>query len=192
MKKGFAAFASILFITVLVACNLPAGGTGTGTGPDEIATTVAQTFEAMTVSAPQTPLDTPTLPPTQSQAPSLTPTSTLTLTPAITSTPEPGSIIGDVKNYSYGAIPVLKIIAFNQDTSYLMWWSWKNGEGMTSYAMNGYIPPAHYQVVAYDAAGHAGGCTTIIEVKSNQTVRCDITNWGGSYPVNPSPNFAVP
>ncbi len=67
-----------------------------------------------------------------------------------------------------------------------MYWYWITGAGQTSYSMDGYIPPSVYQVVAYDASGHAGGCTGLVTVMSNQTVNCDITGWGGSYPTKPS------
>jgi hypothetical protein len=49
-----------------------------------------------------------------------------------------------------------------------------------------YLIPGHFQVVAYDSSGHAGGCTFNVLVISDQTVNCDITNWGGSYRAKPS------
>ncbi len=52
--------------------------------------------------------------------------------------------------------------------------------------MNGYITAGDYQVVAYDSSGHAGGCAGNVKVVTNQTVICDIGNWGGGYPAKPS------
>ena len=52
--------------------------------------------------------------------------------------------------------------------------------------MDGYISEGKYKMVAYDSSGHAGGCTTIIEVKADEMVTCDITSWGGGYPAKPA------
>jgi hypothetical protein len=59
--------------------------------------------------------------------------------------------------------------------------------GETNFSMSSsYLIPGHFQVVAYDSSGHAGGCTVLVLVISNQTVNCDITDWGGGYPAKPS------
>jgi hypothetical protein len=61
------------------------------------------------------------------------------------------------------------------------------GAGETYFSMSSnYLIPGHFQVVAYDSSGHAGGCTINVLVISNQTVNCDITNWGAGYPAKPS------
>jgi hypothetical protein len=80
----------------------------------------------------------------------------------------------------------LAIVAYGQEPpnyySYLI-----TGAGETYFSMSSnYLIPGHFQVVAYDSSGHAGGCTINVLVISNQTVICDITNWGGGYPAKPS------
>jgi hypothetical protein len=59
------------------------------------------------------------------------------------------------------------------------------GDGYYSMSTD-YLIPGKYQVVAYDSSNHTGGCAALITVISEQTVTCDITNWGGGYPSKPS------
>jgi hypothetical protein len=59
--------------------------------------------------------------------------------------------------------------------------------GDTAYSMSSkYLLPGKFQVVAYDSSSHSGGCPVIVTVISDQTVTCNITNWGGGYPAKPS------
>lgn len=168
----------------LAACNLPRPTTESDSGPDLLQTSVAATLAALNG---QTPLATPT----QGQQFTTTPFPTMTLaftnTPLFTSTPEPGfgSISGGILNYPYGDIPKITIVAFEQETPYHYWY-WITAPGSTFYSMDGYISTGKYQVVAYDPDGHKGGCTTIVEVKKNEMVTCDITDWAGSYPDKPA------
>jgi hypothetical protein len=130
--------------------------------------------------------------PTNTQAPTATlePTNTKapteTLRPTITSTPAPGTIAGSISGYPYGSVPGLAIVAFGQEPPYN--YSWMiSGLGETYFSMSSsYLVPGHYQVVAYDASGHAGGCTVLVLVISDQTVNCDITDWSAAYPAKPS------
>lgn len=183
---------SLLFVTVfcllLASCNLPGPATETGAAPGLLETSVAATLQALTPSAPpQQPLASPTLEvqPTQTQEAASTPVPTNT--PNSTNTPEPGfgSISGGIKNYPYGNIPNITIVAYEQNPPYHYWYL-ITAAGNTSYLMDGYVSTGKYQVVAYDPSGHKGGCTTIVEVKKDQTVTCDITDWAGSYPDKPA------
>jgi hypothetical protein len=77
-------------------------------------------------------------------------------------------------------------VAFGQEPPYNYCWL-ITGVGTTYFAIGcDHLLPGHYQVVAYDASDNRGGCTTLVLVVSNQTVNCDITNWGGGYPAKPS------
>jgi hypothetical protein len=210
MKSIFPRLAiSILLVILLTACDMPQGG-NTGTDTGTVATKVVLTLAALTQSAQQTPLASPRSPssptlvqPTTTQTPTLTPTltpieiagSSPTLTPTLhptdaavpssTATPPPGTIAGNITGYPYGSIPGLAIVAFQQEAPYHYWY-WLTTAGSSYYSMDGYISTGNYQVVAYDSSGHAGGCTVNVLVISNQTVNCDITNWGGGYPAKPS------
>jgi hypothetical protein len=119
-----------------------------------------------------------------------TPTVSPTITSEFTNTPEPGfgGIEGSILGYPYGAIPRLVIVAFKKEPPYPYRYEILV-PGSSYYSMTAgvdyYLSTGKYQVVAYDASGHAGGCNTIIEVKKDQMVTCDITNWGGSYPSKP-------
>jgi hypothetical protein len=116
----------------------------------------------------------------------MTPTITKTPIPTQTPIPKPGSITGGISGYPYGSIPKLSIVAFGQEPPYNYSY-WITASGDTSYSMtSNYLIPGKYQVVAYDSSGHAGGCTTLVDVKSEQSSNCDITDWGGSYPSKPS------
>lgn len=193
MKPIFPRMAvSILLILLLVACNLPQGGvTATDTGT--VATKVVLTLTALTQSAQQTPLASLTLTASETfSQPTFTPSSTLTQTPALSPTPsitpipKPGTIEGSISGYPYGSVPRLAIVAYGQEPPYNYSY-WITGAGETYFAMSSsYLIPGHYQVVAYDSSGHAGGCTNNVQVISDQTVDCDITNWGGGYPAKPS------
>jgi hypothetical protein len=189
MKTRYSSF--VIFITLLLltaSCNLPSR-TEPPT-PDTVATIVAGTMGALTT---QTVSDTPTVtvpiptiitftpiplstPTTFATiTPSSTPTTAVTGTPSPTATPGMGSISGGVYGYPYGTIPSLTFVAFSQETYH--WLYWINLAGASYYVTDVFIPAGKYQVVAYDAAGHVGGCVTIITVKANETAICDITDW---------------
>ena len=193
---------SILLILLLAACNLPQNGV---TLPETgiVATKVASTLAALTQSAQQMLLASPTSPagvqpttqiptqlptattgPTNTQIPTREPTETSA--PTTTPIPAPGTIAGSISGYPYGSVPGLAIVAFGQEApfnrSYLI-----TGVGVTYFEMStSYLLPGHYQVVAYDSSGHTGGCSVNVLVISDQTVNCDIANWGGGYPAKPS------
>ena len=114
-------------------------------------------------------------------------TETPSLTPNVTGTPEPGfgSISGNIYGYPYGIIPQIVIVAFEQLPPYHYWYV-INAPGSSIYSMDGFISSGKYQVVAYDPAGHSGGCVNIIVVKADEMITCDISNWGGGYPVKPA------
>ena len=193
--------ASIIIILLLAACNLPQGDV---TAPDHgtVSTKVALTLEALTQPVQKTPITSPSTPimeqltntPTPTLTGTMGPTNTQTSTPSPTGTtgptntpiPLPGSIAGSISGYPYGSVPGLAIVAYGQEPpynySYLI-----TGAGETYFEMSSsYLIPAHYQVVAYDSSGRAGGCTFNVLVISNETVNCDITNWGGGYRAKPS------
>lgn len=181
MMKIRAILIGAIILGCLSACNLPLAGPTTGV--DAVASLVAATLQEMaTPVASLIPSALPTMP-----LPTSTPAATLTPTPGTTTTPLPGSIEGSISGYPYGSIPKLTVVAFDKSSPYLRYWFWKTASGNTTYAMDGYITPGTYQVVAYDASGHAGGCTTLVTVVSDQKVNCDITDWAGSYPANPHP-----
>ena len=201
MKPIFPRLAvSLLLVILLAACNLPKGDV---TGPDTgaVATKVALTLAALTQTAQQMPITSPASPtsdqPTNTQIPTLTgttvptytqiPTRLPTETPGPTNTPlsAPGTISGSISGYPYGSVPGLAIVAFGQEPPYRYWYL-LTAPGSTYYSMDGYITTGNYQVVAYDSSGHAGGCTVNVLVISNDTVNCDITNWGGGYQAKPS------
>jgi hypothetical protein len=111
---------------------------------------------------------------------------TLTLPPSATPIPKPGSIEGAISGYPYGSQPSLAIVAFGQAPpnyySYMI-----TNPGVSSFSMSSnYLIPGQFQVVAYDASGHSGGCPALVTVISEKTVTCDISNWGGGYPPKPS------
>ena len=107
----------------------------------------------------------------------------VTYIPSVTATPGLGALTGGVYGYPYGTIPRLVFVASNQETG-----RWKysiNMAGLSYYSPEYFIPEGKYQVVAYDTAGHAGGCVTIVTVKANEIAVCDITDWIGVYPGKP-------
>jgi hypothetical protein len=200
MKRVPAIFVSFLLTSCLCACNLPQTGTPGGTNSDAVATEVVLTLAAFTQTAQPSPLPsialiTPT--DTQASAPSPTWTSTSALTPSMAQTPtasttpipKPGAIAGGISGYPYGSVPSLVVVAYKQNSG--TYWYLITNPGATSYSMTdssnkGFVSPGSYQVVAYDASGNTGGCPSIVTVISEQTVNCDITNWGGGYPAKPS------
>ena len=172
---------SLLPVVLLAACNLPQGKPDTGI----VATKVALTLAALTQSAPQAPLATPEIPATQ-VLPTYTPIPTYTVGATETPNLTPGVIAGGISGYPYGSVPRLAIVAFQQEAPYNRGYIITIA-GETYFVNNSsYLIPGHYQVVAYDSSGHTGGCSVIVQVISNQTVNCDITNWGGGYPAKPS------
>lgn len=176
-----AVLTGLIILGFLAACNLPQAGP---TPPiDAVASLVAATLQEM--ATPAIPLVSSVLP--TLLLPTSIPAVTLTPTPETTATPLPGSIEGRISGYPYGSLPKLTVVAFDKSSPYLRYWYWKTASGNTTYSMDGYVTPGTYQVVAYDASGHAGGCTTLVTVVSDQKVSCDITDWAGSYPANPVP-----
>jgi hypothetical protein len=191
-----------LFLAILLAgCSLPEANPTADAGL--VATKVAATLSAFTQSALHTPNISsvsptsiqPTIMQATTQVPTMTigytstPTNTPLSTVTIGLTPTPtlglGTITGSITGYPYGSVPSLAIVAFGQEPPNRYWY-WITGTGNTYYSMDGYITTGHYQVVAYDSSGHAAGCTAIVQVLSNQTVTCDITDWGGGYRAKPS------
>lgn len=160
---------------------------------DQPTNTQIPTFtETMGPTNTQIPTLTETMGPTYTQIPTETtgPTNsqipTETTDPTNTPNSAPGTIAGGISGYPYGSVPGLAIVAYGQEPpynySYMI-----TGAGETYFAMSSsYLIPGHYQVVAYDSSGHAGGCTVNVLVISNETVNCDITNWGGGYRAKPS------
>jgi hypothetical protein len=190
----------LFLILTLVACNLQSSN-ATPTQANPVATSVEQTFEALT----QAPVQTLTAAPSVTAAsatPSLTPTPTATLTPRFTSTftptftltklptntpiPKPGTIAGNILGYPYGSLPALTIVAYGQDPPY--YYSYIiSAAGSSYYSMStDYLIPGLFQVVAYDAAGHAGGCPGLVTVISEQTVTCNISDWSSSFRSKPA------
>ena len=192
-------------ISCLCACNLPNATTSGPVNTGAVATQVVLTMAVFTQSAQPAPLSSPTLnqlssptpgrptsTPTTAFSPTLTPTirptatMTLTLPPSATPIPKPGSIAGAISGYPYGSLPSLVIVAFGQEPPY--YYSYLiTSPGDTSFSMSSsYLIPGQFQVVAYDSNGHSGGCPAMVTVISEQTVTCDISNWGSGYPPKPS------
>jgi hypothetical protein len=180
MKTPFVVF--FVLSLFLVACNVPRLVETADTDQSQIETIVATTAQALTQHAVTSPQQ-----PSSTASDSLSSTITPTLTPNITDTPEPGfgSISGNIYGYPYGDLPQLAIVAHEQQPPYHYWYLIL-GVGNSFFSMDGYVSSGKYQVVAYDSSGHAGGCTSIVEVKNNEMVTCDITNWGGGYPAKPA------
>jgi hypothetical protein len=183
IKIKLVVFLFLILILLLTSCGSNQSATPT---VDTVASIVAATMQALT---PQVPLNTAT---TASISPEQTATLTPiaatpnplgTGTPTITTTPGIGALQGSVVGYPYGGIPKLVFVAFSQDNG--RWYYWINLAGQSYYATDQFLPGGKYQVVAYDASGHAGGCKIIVEVKANETGLCDITDWIGSYPAKP-------
>jgi hypothetical protein len=194
-----------LLVACLSACNLPVAATPAQINSGAVATGVVLTLAALTQSAQPTPISSPTSQPLASptsaqlaSTPTLAASSTFTptigpsatnaptLAPSATPIPKPGTISGNISGYPYGSLPSLAIVAYGQNPpnyySYLT-----TNPGDTSYSMSStYLIPGPFQVVAYDSYGHSGGCPNLVTVISDQTVTCDITNWGSGYPPKPS------
>lgn len=205
MKRPFAILVSILLVLCLDSCNLQNAATSGPVNSGEVATQVVLTLAAYTQSAQTASLSSPTLnqfsSPTLGQptsTPTVAPTSTftqtfgpsatmtLTLIPSATPIPKPGSIEGAISGYPYGSQPSLAIVAFGQTPPYYYSYMITN-PGDSSFSMSSnYLIPGQFQVVAYDASGHSGVCPALVAVISEQTVTCDISNWGGGYPPKPS------
>jgi len=205
MKRPFELLVSALLTSCLCACNFPGAVTPSGVNPGEVATQVVMTLAVFTQSAQPEPLSSPTLEPLSSTTrtqptntitvaltPTFTPmlaymlTQTLTLKPTDTPLPKPGSIAGAITGYPFGNLPSLAIVAFGQERPYNHSYLITN-PGDSSYSMSTiYLIPGQFQVVAYDSSNHSGGCAALITVISEQTVTCDITNWGAGYPPKPS------
>ncbi len=205
MKRSFKLFISALLTSFLCACNFPGAATSVTLNPGQVATQVVltlavytQTAQPASLSSPsseQLPSPTVELPtntsttaatPTFTPTPGPSPTQTLTLAPTNTPIPKPGSIAGAISGYPYGSQPGLAIVAFGKAPPYYYSYIMIN-PGASSYSMSSdFLIPGQFQVVAYDASGNSGGCTALVTVISEQTVTCDITNWGGGYPPKPS------
>jgi hypothetical protein len=205
MKRPFAILVSILLVLCLDSCNLQNAATSGPVNSGEVATQVVLTLAAYTqfaqtasLSSPTLnqfssptlgqPTSTPTVAPSSTFTPTFGPSATMTLTlpPSATPIPKPGSIEGAISGYPYGSQPSLAIVAFGQAPpnyySYMI-----TNPGVSSFSMSSnYLIPGQFQVVAYDASGHSGGCPALVTVISEQTVTCDISNWGGGYPPKPS------
>ncbi len=175
-------FPYFLVLALLVtSCGQPAPATPAA---DTVATIVAATMQALTPqNALETPSATPTLPELTATVTPITATANPSEsgTPSITATPGMGMANGGVYGYPYGAVPRLVVVAFNQEDQH--WYYVITLAGQNYYSMD--LLEGKYQLVAYDAAGHAGGCVTIATVKANETANCDITDWIGSYPAKP-------
>jgi hypothetical protein len=202
MKRTHSRSGGCLFLVILLAaCSLQQANPISDS--DLVATKVEATLAGLTQSALLTPATampslTP-LPPTVTQAATLAPSATIgftatptitmppTLTMGVTPSPTPGlgTIAGSIIGYPYGSVPALAIVAFGQKPPFNYWY-WITGTGNTFFSMDGYITTGQYQVVAYDSSGHVGGCVVIVQVVTNQTVTCDISNWGGGYPSKPA------
>jgi hypothetical protein len=175
----------VLFLLVLTACHLPRQTVNPSPLPNDILqTSVAATLSALDVS--QTPLPTPTLAQQFTPTPFPTMTPAFTNTPLMTNTPEAGfgSISGAIV-YPFGGSPRFTVVAYEQNPPYHYWY-WVTAPGDSYYSMSGYVSTGRYQVVAYSSDGPRGGCTTIVEVKRNETSVCDITDWAGSYRDKPA------
>jgi hypothetical protein len=183
---------STMLICLLVGCNLPEVISNTPVN-ETVPTKVALTLAALTQPAQLTsalpgispePSTIATEVPTNTQIPTLTPTETPG--PTITPRSAPGTIAGSISGYPYGSLPSLAIVAYGQESPY--YYSYMiTGAGQSYFEMTtDFLLPGHYQVVAYDSSGHAGGCNLNAAVVSNTTVNCDITNWSGSYRAKPS------
>lgn len=94
-----------------------------------------------------------------------------------------GSISGGIYGYPYGGLPNMYVVAFNQDTGQWRWVGTAIGQAWFSFDE---LPAGHYQIVAYDASGNAGGCMTIVFISGGSQATCDCNDWAGGYPAMPS------
>ena len=205
MRQAFVVIFLFLWILILSACNLPLGGEPAQTPTTSLDQNVVMTLTAISQNQQQIPTQSPipvlptnTLEPSSTFTPTFTlepsPTFTFTKTGAPTQTkaptttpkPEPGTIEGGISGYPYGSLPKLAIVAFQQEPPY-NWSYWITAPGSSYFAMtSAYLLPGKWLVVAYDASDNRGGCPTLVTVKSEETVSCNITDWSGSYPAKPS------
>jgi len=102
--------------------------------------------------------------------------------PGFQPTAKLGILAGSISGHPYGSLPQLIIVAFSQDTPY---WYWVGTVAGQAYYTITDLPPGNYLVAAYDTDGHAGGCPNLMKVIAGQTATADISDWSGSYPVNP-------
>ncbi len=204
--KNTSAFIIILVILIFAsACNLPTPGRADETPTLSFNDKVEQTLTAIREAAQKTPSETPgpvtatdtfvpsmTLISTQTLEPSATFTLTRTISPSATKAatktlvPKPGTIEGGISGYPYGALPSLAIVALEQDPPYNYSY-WITAPGDSNFSMTSqYLLPGKYLVVAYDADGNSGGCPSVVTVKSEETVYCNITDWSSSFPAKPA------
>jgi len=208
MKRAFVLISTFLLISCLGACNLTQNGTPPESNQNNIATQVVSTLTAVAQAKipPPTPQQTtlptladsptPELPtnteplvlssPTATLTLTITPTITRTVEPSNTPIPKPGSIEGSISGYPYGTVPSLSIVAFGQEPPYNYSYIITSPDDNFYNMSSKYLIPGKFQVVAYDSSNHRGGCAKIITVISEQTVTCNITNWGAGYPAKPA------
>lgn len=194
MKKVIA-FAFVFGLLILLAaCNLP----GFGKSDSDVSSMVSETLNALTpqdsggstagtqmagtdtgLNSNQNPSLTAFITPSITQNPSITPN------PSATPKPNPGSISGSIQGYPYGSLPALTIVAFHQGSSYH--WYTITAYGQTYYSLDDIVyPPGSYLVVAYDNAGHRGGCPGLVTVVSDQMATCNISDWSSAFPDKPA------
>lgn len=191
MKKPLKLFITLFLMSSLFACTLPGKGSATGTPSDSVVTKVAATLTALAQSEQQTlTAQAPTATATVSM-PTLTPSATSTLTPEVSPTPtntpipKPGTIAGGISGYPFGSVPRLAVVVYQQEAPYNYAY-FITAPGATYFSIGGqYVIPGTWQVVAYDASGNSGGCTTMVTVKPGETVTCDITDWVSAYRLKP-------
>lgn len=167
----------LIFLVFVTSCNLPYDedfSKHKGETPEQLSLTSTQTY---TLQSSSEVITTST-----KEGLDFIPTTSPSKTPEITSTTDPGfgSISGNILGYPYGAIPQLVIVAYEQLPPYHYWYL-IIGAGSTYFSMDGYVSSGRYQVIAYDPLGNKGGCVTIIEVKADKMVTCDIADWFGGY-----------
>ncbi|GAB4496906.1 MAG: hypothetical protein OHK0052_07550 [Anaerolineales bacterium] len=91
---------------------------------------------------------------------------------------------GAMSGYPGGSAPVLRVVAFNQNTGFWYWIEVPAGAGRYLFTN---LPPGTYQMVAYAENGTTGGYPALVTVAAGQTVTdASITDWQGSYPPDPT------
>jgi hypothetical protein len=193
--KKILAISTFTLLILLCGCTLQMASPSAEPNSGMVDTLVAATMSAFTPSAQlpekasptiEQPTSTETIAPSLTNVPTASPTVTITMAPTNTSIPKPGTIIGHISGYPYGALPKLTIVAYGQEPPYNYSY-WITAAGDTTYSMTSdYLIPGKYQVVAYDSNKRSGGCPVIVTVISDQSVTCDISNWGGGYPSKPA------
>lgn len=179
---------SALMVSVLlISCNIPHPNgvieTSGGNSQPVIDSITPDLTNLSTISA----VSISTMTYSSAEAPSLTPTTTQDLTATVE--PGVGGITGNIYGYPYGSIPKLVIVAYAQMPPFNYWFEILTPES-TFYSMIAgdefYVSSGRYLVVAYDPLGNTGGCITIVVVKPDEIVTCDISDWDGGYPPKPS------